>query len=137
MDILQKIDEYRGLLDQKEALAQQTKENNETVRKCREELADMMLDAETPKIARSGYSYTLQQKVKYSKAAGADEALADTLRAFGLGSLVKETVSPQTLQSAMMNLAEEYDGELPAEFDGVVNQYEFLDVSRRKDSRRA
>ena len=132
MDILAKIDEYKALLDRKDELAEQTKANNADIAKCREELAQLMIETETPKITRSGFHYSLQNKVKYSKAAGADEELFEALRANDLGDLIKETVSPQTLQAAMTNLAEENDGELPEDFDGIVNKYEFFDVSKRR-----
>lgn len=94
-----------------------------------------MLDEETPKISRSGYSYTLQPKTKYSKASGKDDELMDTLRNFGLGDLIKETVNAQSLQGAMSNLASENDDALPDEFSDCVNTFEFYDVARRKDKK--
>ena len=133
MDILKKIDEYKALLDRKDELAELTKENNADIAKCRDELAQMMIDAETPKVSRAGFSYTLQNKVKYSKAAGADEELMEALKANGLGDLIKETVNAQTLQGAMSSLAEENGGELPEDFDGIINKYEFFDVAKRQD----
>lgn len=56
----------------------------------------------------------------------------DTLRDFGLGDLIKETVNAQSLQGAMSNLAAENDDQLPDEFQDCVNIYEFYDVTRRK-----
>lgn len=137
MDILAKIDEYKALLDRKDELADLTKANNADVARCREELAQLMIEAETPKITRAGFNYSLQNKVKYSKAAGADEELFEALRAADLGDLIKETVNPQTLQGAMTNLAEENGGELPEEFNGLVNKYDFFDVSKRRQTGRA
>lgn len=133
MDILEKIDQYRALLDRKDELSDLTKENNAKITLCRDELAQMMIDAETPKVSRHGFSYTLQNKTKYSKAAGMDEELMEALRANGLEDLIKETVNAQTLQGAMSNLAEENDGELPEDFDGIINKFEFFDVTKRKD----
>lgn len=56
--------------------------------------------------------------------------LMDTLRDFGLGDLIKETVNAQSLQGAMSNLAAENDDQLPDEFQDCVNTYEFYDVTR-------
>ncbi len=130
--ILQQLDHYRDLLDRKEQLAEATKENNQAIETARETLVDVMLNEEIPQISRNGYSYTLTPKTKYSKAAGQDEVLMETLRAFGLGDLIRETVNPQSLQGAMSALAEENDDQLPEEFEGIVNVYEFTDITRRK-----
>lgn len=130
--LLRQLDHYRDLLDRKEQLAEATKENNQAIETAREALVDVMLNEEIPQISRNGYSYTLTPKTKYSKAAGQDEALMETLRSFGLGDLIRETVNPQSLQGAMSALAEENDDQLPEAFDGMVNVYEFTDITRRK-----
>lgn len=135
MTIMEQVDAYRELLDTKEQLAEATKENNKAIETARDALAQTMLDEETPKISRSGYSYTLQPKTKYSKASGKDEELMDTLRSFGLGDLIKETVNAQSLQGAMSNLASENDDTLPDEFADCVKTFEFYDVARRKDKK--
>lgn len=135
MDILEKIDEYRALLDEKDALAEDTKRINRQIDTVRDELAQMMIDAETPKVSRGGFSYSLSQRTRYSKASGMEEALMDCLRANGLGDIIKETVNAQTLQGAMSNLAAENDGDLPEEFQGLVNEYSFWDVSKRKSTK--
>ncbi len=133
MDIMTKIDEYRALLDEKDRLKELTSNNNKLIERCRDELAQMMINEEVPKVSRSGYSYTLQEKTKYSKSAGADEELFSLLRSEGLGDLIKETVSPQTLQVTMSFLAEENGGDLPEEYDGLINVYSYFDVAKRKD----
>lgn len=69
---------------------------------------------------------------KYSKKAGTESALYSALRANGLGSVIKETISPQTFQAVFAELAEEYGGELPNAFSDLVNVYEFPDVSHRR-----
>jgi len=130
--IIEKIEEYSALLDRKDELKEASVENNKAVEKCRDELAKMMIDEEIPSIAHAGYGYTLQNKVKWNKRAGMDDALFGVLRSIGLGDIIKETVSPQTLDSAINNLVEENGDELPEAFDGVVSKYEFNDISRRK-----
>ena len=123
MTILEQVDAYRGLLDKKERLADATKENNKALEEARNALAQAMIDEETPQIKRFGYSYSVALKTKYSKRSGADQLLMDTLRDFGLGDLIKETVNAQ---------AAENDDQLPDEFQDCVNTYEFYDVTRRK-----
>ena len=132
MSLMEQLDAYRALLDRKEQLAEATKENNRAIEAARDALASAMIDEETLQISREGYSYTLSPKTKYSKVAGQDEALKETLRSFGLGDLICETVNAQSLQGAMSALAEENDGELPEEFEELINVYTINDVTRRK-----
>lgn len=132
MTMMEQLDAYRALLDQKEQLAQAVKANNQAIEAARNALADSMVESETQQIIRGGYSYTLTPKTKYSKAAGQDEALMDALRDYGLGDLIRETVNAQSLQGAMSTLAEENEDQLPEAFEGLVNVYTFNDVTRRK-----
>ena len=105
MTMMEQLDAYRALLDQKEQLAQAVKANNQAIEAARNALADSMVESETQQIIRGGYSYTLTPKTKYSKAAGQDEALMDALRDYGLGDLIRETVNAQSLQGAMSTLS--------------------------------
>lgn len=132
--LLDLLDTYQRMLDIKEELAERVKRNNAAVEQARNALAEAMLNAETPKITRGGYSYTLQEKTRYSTKAGQAEALMEALREAGLGDLIKETVNAQSLQGAMRDLAEQNDGELPGEFTDCVNAYTFLDVGRRRST---
>ena len=43
----------------------------------------------------------------------------------------------RSLQSAMKEIAEENDGELPPELDEVVSSYEMTDIARRKSTNKA
>ena len=132
MTLLEKVDELKALLDEKDALKAKTTENNKAIEACKKDLADMMLAEETTKVTRSGFSYSLQEKTRYSKKAGHDEELFELLRENGLGDIIKETVNAQTLQGAMSNLAAENGDELPEEFAEVINVYEYLDIQKRK-----
>lgn len=134
--ILQKIDEYKELLDRKDELAALTKENNAAVEACRNELAELMISEECTKISRSGFTYSLTPKTKYSKRAGTDDQLMDMLRAYGLGDIIKETVNANTLQGAMSELAAENDDTLPEEWAEVISEYSYMDVSKRKESKK-
>lgn len=46
MTILEQVDAYRGLLDQKERLVDATKENNKALEEARNALAQAMIDEE-------------------------------------------------------------------------------------------
>lgn len=134
-DIFSLIDEYKELLDKKDELKEATTENNKELEKKRNELAQAMIDAESPKVSRGGFLYSLQDKTKYNKIGGCDEdAFFDTLEEHGLGDIIKRTVNAQTLSGAMAGLAEENDGELPEDFEDFIKPYQYYDVVKRKET---
>lgn len=134
MDILKLIDDYKELLDTKDQLADQTKENNKKIQEARDALAKAMIDAEMPKVSRNGFLYSLQDKTKYSKKACDNEEFFSVLEENGLGDLIKRTVDTQTLNSAMAAEAEENDGILPEKYEDYINVYQFYDIAKRKET---
>lgn len=134
MDIIAMIDQYKELLDTKDQLADQTKENNKKIQEARDALAKAMIDAEMPKVSRNGFLYSLQDKTKYSKKACDNEEFFSVLEENGLGDLIKRTVDTQTLNSAMAAEAEENDGILPEKYEDYINVYQFYDIAKRKET---
>lgn len=132
--ILHTIDEYKALLDRKDELAALVKENNAAIEACRDLLAGLMLEEECTKISRAGYTYSLTPKTKYSKRAGVDDQLMEMLRAYGLGSIIRETVNANTLQGAMSELAAENDDTLPEEWAELISEYSYMDISKRRET---
>lgn len=134
MDIVTMIDQYKELLDRKDELADQTKENNKAIQEARDALAQAMIDAEMPRVSRNGFLYSLQDKTKYNKKACDDEEFFSVLEENGLGDLIERTVNASTLSSAMAAAAEENDGVLPEEYEGYINVYQFYDIAKRKET---
>lgn len=139
MKLTEMLGQYEELLDKKDALDKETKDNNAAIDKLKAEIAEMMIDEDIPSQGYGDYVYSLQDKVKYSKRGDAqlmEKGLDffEVLREQGLGDLIKETVSPRSLQSAMKEIADENDGELPPELDEVVSSYEMTDIARRKSA---
>ena len=106
MELLDMVKSYQSLLETKEALAAQTKENNAAIEAAKAQIAQQMVDDDCPSIATGGYRFTLQEKTIYSKRS--EEALAeagvnflDTLREEGLGDIIVERVDSRTLQSTI------------------------------------
>ena len=138
MELLDMVKNYQSLLEMKEALAAQTKENNAAIEAAKAQIAQQMVDDDCPSIATGGYRFTLQEKTIYSKRS--EEALAeagvnflDTLREEGLGDIIVERVDSRTLQSAMKDYVEEH-GELSEELAKVVTVYETYDIGRRRET---
>ena len=141
MDLFTKIDQLKVALDRKDELEEQTKENNSEIAALKEEIAQMMIDAECPTISRNGFKYSLQEKVCYSKKS--EEALQEAgidffeaLRSAGFGDLIVETVSSRSLQSSLANYVDEND-ELPEQLVPAINVYEMFDIQKRKETSRA
>ncbi len=138
VDIFTLIDEYKNLLDRKDKLKEKTTENNKKLEKKRNELAQAMIDAESPKVSRGGFLYSLQDKTKYNKIGGCDEdGFFGALEEHGLSDIIKRTVNAQTLNGAMAGLVEENDGELPEEFKDYIKPYQYYDVAKRKETNKA
>ena len=132
MELMERIAAYNALLDRKAQLADETTENNKAIEQARRDLADLMIDAEIDRVSSGGYTFTLSEKTAFSKRGGADEQLFAVLREDGLGDIIRETVNPRTLQATLKEVAEQNDGELPSQYDGLVSVYRYMDVGRRK-----
>lgn len=142
MTLDEKVREYKAALDEKDRLADATKENNKLVQRLEQEVAKQMVDEEKPDTTVDGFKYTLQEKTMYSKKSEADLAEAgldflDVLREQGFGDIIVERVDPRTLQSTMRNYAEDHDGELPEELLDVINVYPQLGIGKRKADTKA
>ena len=143
-----KVREYQRLLDRKAELEMQTKENNAAKEALEQEICRMMVDEEKPNTIVDGFSYSLSQKIMYTKKSEEDLAklqketgisFFDTLRDQGLGDIIVETVNARTLQSTVAamkaNLGE--DQELPEELAQSLNIYEKLAITKRKANTKA
>ena len=124
MEILALIDSYKELLDRKDELAEQTKENNKAIEEARNALIQAMIDAEMPKVSRNGFLYSLQDKTKYNKKAGDSEEFLEFLEGDGLGDIIKRTVDARTLSSTIGAVVEENDGELPEQYEDYISVYQ-------------
>lgn len=142
MKLTEMLGQYEELLDKKDTLDKETEDNNAAIDKLKAEIAEMMIDEDIPSQGYGDYVYSLQDKVKYSKRGDAqlmEKGLDffEVLREQGLGDLIKETVNQRSLQSAMKEIADENDGELPPELDEVVSSYEMTDIARRKSTNKS
>ena len=142
MKLTEMLGQYEELLDKKDQLAKDTKDNNAAIDKLKAEIAETMIDEDIPSQGYGDYVYSLQDKIKYSKRGEAELQekgldFFEVLREQGFGDIIKETVKADTLQSTMKAVADENDGELPPELDEIVSSYEMTDISRRKSTNKA
>ena len=140
MELLDMVKSYQSLLETKEALAAQTKENNAAIEAAKAEITQQMVDEDIPRISTGGYCFTLTAKTSYTKRS--EEELAegglnflDVLREEGLGDIIVEKVDPRTLQSTVKAYVEEH-WELSEGLDAIIKTFEYNDVTRRKETGR-
>lgn len=138
MKLTEMLGQYEELLDKKDQLAEDTKDNNAKIEALKQDIAQQMIDDDCPRIAVGDYMFSLQIKNQFSKKSEADLATGgldffEVLREQGFGELIKETVNPRSLQSAMKELVAK-EGELPPELAEVINQYDQTDILRRKQT---
>jgi len=138
MILLDMVREYQTLLERKDELAAQTKDNNAAIEDRKVKIAQQMVDDDCPRISSGGYSFSLAQKTIYSKRSEEEikdsgMAFFDVLREEGLGDIIVEKVDPRTLQATMKSYIEE-NGELSEALDKVVKGFDTVDITRRKES---
>ncbi len=136
MTLLEMLKDYHKLMQRKDALAADTKDNNAAIEAAKQEITQQMIDDDCPSISVNGYTYSLQQKTVYSKKSDEELAAAginflETLREEGLGDIIVERVDPRTLQSTVKAYIEE-NGKLTEGLDSIIKSYDFNDLSRRK-----
>lgn len=140
MTLLEMVRNYQALLEEKDRLADCTKANNAAIESAKAEIAQQMIDDDCPRISSGGYSFSLTPRTSYSKKSEADLAEAgvdffEVLREEGLGDIIKETVAAQTLQSTIKAYVEEH-GELSEGLEQIIREYEYNDITRRKETKR-
>ena len=134
------VKDLRGLLDEKDRLEAEAKKNKAEIEAKKQEIAQQMIDEDTPRISCGGYIYGLQAKTAYNKIA--DDTLEaegidylDTLREEGLGDIIVEKVDPRTLQSTVKAYVDEH-GELAEGLEGIIRTFDYNDITRRKEKRK-
>lgn len=142
MSILdERVREYQKILEEKDRLAEATKENNKLKEELEQEICQIMIDEDKPDTTVDGYKYSLKQETMYSKLSedklmekGID--FFELLREQGIGDIIVEKVDPRTLNSTCKGIVEE-QGELPEDLADALSIYEKLGISRRKANTKA
>ncbi len=140
MTLLEMVRNYQMLLEKKELLEKQMKENNTDIEDAKAEITQQMIDDDCPSITVGDYKFSLQAKTAYTKRSEKELAEAGidflgTLREEGFGDLIKETVNSRTLQSAMKEFVES-NGELTEGLEKIIDAYDYNDIYRRKAAKK-
>ena len=91
-----------------------------------------MTEDEMPKFVHMGTSFSMSNKIFASAKADKKEELMQALKDNNYGDLVKEQVNAQSLRSAVIEMMEENDEEVPEWIADLVNVYEKPVINMRK-----
>lgn len=142
MSILdERVREYQKVLEEKDRLAEATRENNKLKEELEQEICQIMIDEDKPDTTVDGYKYSLKQETMYSKLSedklmGKGIDFFELLREQGIGDIIVEKVDPRTLNSTCKGIVEE-QGELPEDLADALSIYEKLGILRRKANTKA
>lgn len=136
MTLKEMVTEYESLLTRKEEIAAEEKEIAARIAAAKEAIAAQMVEDDCPAVSFGGYSYSLANKVAYSKRSESELASKglnyfETLREEGLGDIIVETVNSRTLNSTLKAYVDE-NGALSDALAAVISSYEYTDINRRK-----
>ena len=104
----------------------------EEAQKAEQELLEIMTEDEMPKFVHMGTSFSMSNKIFASAKADKKEELMQALKDNDYGDLVKEQVNAQSLRSAVIEMMEENDEEVPQWIADLVNVYEKPVINMRK-----
>lgn len=130
--LLDAATKLKALKDKKVELEAMTKETNQEIEKAEQELLEIMTEDEMPKFVHMGTSFSMSNKIFASAKADKKEELMQALKDNDYGDLVKEQVNAQSLRSAVIEMMEENDEEVPEWIADLVNVYEKPVINMRK-----
>jgi erythromycin esterase-like protein len=127
-------DELASLREQKEAIAEASKENGEEIERVQSELIRKMADSEVPSFNRKGNKFTLAVSSHFSQVAERRDELFEALRDNNCGDIIVEKIDPRTLSKTVNELCEENDDALPEWLTGLVSGFEkpIIRVNKQK-----
>lgn len=131
--VLEAAIKLKALRDKKVELETATKETNKEIEVAEQELLEIMAEDEMPKFVHMGTSFSMTNKVFASAKADKKEELIQALKDNDeYKDLVKEQVNAQSLRSAVIEMMEQNDDEVPEWISDLVNVYEKPVINIRK-----
>lgn len=131
-DMFHLADTLKEFKDEKKDLEAKLKDVNASIEETEKQLSDLMIDTETQSFNRSGILFYLNTRLYASAPAEKKQELFDTLKKYGFGSLVVETVNANSLSAFVKEMIAENEDELPHWLEGKVNVFEKTTIGVRK-----
>lgn len=130
-EMFQLAERLRTLKERKKKLESFEKIINAQIETINDKVVKLMVENETEKFSKRGYTYGMTTKLHASPMEGCKEKFYRWLKRHGYKDLVKETVNAQTLSSQVKEW-KELDGKLPKGISAMLNVFEKVTITIRK-----
>lgn len=130
--LIELASQLRTLKEKEARLKDELSNTRIQIKNIKKDLVNQMINYEVQNFKHSGNIFYLTTNIYVSDVASRREELYSTLRDNGYGSLIKETVHPQTLKAFVKELMAENGDEVPEWLNGLVTVYEEQEARMKK-----
>ncbi len=130
--LIELASQLRTLKEKEARLKDELSNTRIQIKNIKKDLVNQMINCEVQNFKHNGNIFYLTTSIYVSDVASRREELYSTLRDNGYGSLIKETVHPQTLKAFVKELMAENGDEVPEWLNGLVTVYEEQEARMKK-----
>lgn len=130
--LIELASQLRTLKEKEAHLKDELSNTRIQIKNIKKDLVNQMINYEVQNFKHNGNIFYLTTNIYVSDVASRREELYSTLRDNGYGSLIKETVHPQTLKAFVKELMAENGDEVPEWLNGLVTVYEEQEARMKK-----
>lgn len=130
--LIELASQLRTLKEKEARLKDELSNTRIQIKNTKKDLVNQMINYEVQNFKHNGNIFYLTTNIYVSDVASRREELYSTLRDNGYGSLIKETVHPQTLKAFVKELMAENGDEVPEWLNGLVTVYEEQEARMKK-----
>ncbi|HPU58284.1 MAG TPA: hypothetical protein PLG48_02065 [Candidatus Avimonas sp.] len=130
--LIELASQLRTLKEKEARLKDELSNTRIQIKNIKKDLVNQMINYEVQNFEHNGNIFYLTTNIYVSDVASRREELYSTLRDNGYGSLIKETVHPQTLKAFVKELMAENGDEVPEWLNGLVTVYEEQEARMKK-----
>jgi hypothetical protein len=130
--LIELASQLRTLKEKEARLKDELSNTRIQIKNIKKDLVNQMINYEVQNFKHNDNIFYLTTNIYVSDVASRREELYSTLRDNGYGSLIKETVHPQTLKAFVKELMAENGDEVPEWLNGLVTVYEEQEARMKK-----
>ena len=130
--LIELASQLRTLKEKEARLKDELSNTRIQIKNIKKDLVNQMINYEVQNFKHNDNIFYLTTNIYVSDVASRREELYSTLRDNGYGSLIKETVHPQTLKAFIKELMAENGDKVPEWLNGLVTVYEEQEARMKK-----
>ena len=130
--LIELASQLRTLKEKEARLKDELSNTRIQIKNIKKDLVNQMINYEVQNFKHNDNIFYLTTNIYVSDVASRREELYSTLRNNGYGSLIKETVHPQTLKAFDKELMAENGDKVPEWLNGLVTVYEEQEARMKK-----